>query len=126
MKTTKEDFEIFKVECKKWINFFGLTDWMIGFLHVKDGESLAWVELDNDNSVATVYFNKEWIDNKVFYKEDEVRLIAFHEICEILLAGLDFYTRERFNVSEDGLLQARHKLIHILENSVYEKLGGIR
>lgn len=126
MKTTNEDFSLFKTECLKWIDFYGLTDWMVGFLHIKDGDTLAWVELDYDNSVATVYFNKEWIDNKVFYNEEEIKLIAFHEVCEILVAQLDNCARSRFGITDEKLLQERHRLIHILENSVYKKLGGIR
>lgn len=125
MKTTKEDFELFKSDCLHWIEFFGLQDWMVSFLHEKDGEALAWVNVDYDNSTATISFNKDWIDNKVFYKEEEIRMIAFHEVSELLISELDTLARERYGVTEDRLLKARHKFIHRMENSVFRKLKEV-
>lgn len=33
MKTTKKQFELFKKECRKWIDRFELNGWEINFTH---------------------------------------------------------------------------------------------
>jgi hypothetical protein len=50
-------------------------------------------------------------------------MIAFHECCEILLAELEDVARERFLLSEDSIVNARHKIINRLENSVFKALS---
>ena len=123
MKTSKEDFELFKAECWKWIRFFGLINWEIAFMHKEcTSSSMAWIEPYESDKVVLIFLNKIWIDDKYFYSKDEIKLLAFHEICELLLSKFDDLAKERFGITESSLLSARHEIIHTLENSVYEKL----
>lgn len=126
MKTSKEDFKIFKLECEKWIEFYGINGWMISFMHknqdIDEEPHIAWIEADTRNMTATFYLNKEWVDDIDFYGKKEIRFVAFHEVCELLLTKLDDLANERFEVTPQKVLEARHEIIHYLENSVYKKL----
>jgi len=123
MKVSKEFFNLFKEECYKWIKFFGLNNWCITFLQDKNitSDTNAWVEIDNDNNMAAIYLNSEWVDNKEFLNDYSIKLIAFHEVCEVLLANMDFTARSRYNISEENIDKARHEVIHILENSIFKE-----
>ena len=39
--TTVKEFELFKTECLKWIDYFGLKDWKIDFLHEDTKDAFA-------------------------------------------------------------------------------------
>jgi hypothetical protein len=123
MKTSKEDFELFKTECWKWIRFFGLTNWQISFIHINSQtDHQAWIEDDLADKSVMFLLNRNWIDDKSFYCKNEIKVLAFHEVCELLLTKLDDYAKDRFGVIEKDINGARHEIIHSLENSVYEKL----
>jgi len=125
-KTLKADYEYFKLRCKHWISFFGgLPSWNISYTHeefdLNDGDQAqAWARVDYVNSMACIAFNKEWIDDISFYNKEAIDFIAFHEVCEVLFAEIEELGHRRFNVSQDDFLHARHKLIHLFENSVFK------
>lgn len=127
MKTSKEDFELFKAECKKWVEFFGLKCWQISYLHLnscneENFEDIAWIEPNVETMSVIFFLNREWVDDKIFYCKEEVKLLAFHEVCELLLTKLDDLAGMRFNVTEERVRSTTHEIIYTLENSVYEKL----
>jgi hypothetical protein len=84
-----------------------------------DNESctIAWVAADNNNQLATVYLVEDWTEYGGV-NQAEVDKAAFHEVCHLFLAPLEF-------LAADGASQSRigkevHKLIRVLENTFYE------
>jgi hypothetical protein len=113
------DFDIFKTECLKWIEFFGLKDWVVYF----DDNA----KCEPDNMAETCYgpltsrnvtFHFQGSDNPVF---NDPKRDAFHEVCELLLYRLHCLAEYRF-VSASEIDEAVHEIINILQNTVYEKL----
>jgi hypothetical protein len=124
-KVVKVDFEYFKNCCEYWIEFFGLKAWCVSYLweeqDITDPEpSQAWVDGDSLNHMATISFNKFWIDDISLYTKENINFIAFHEVCEILLFRLFDLGTSRYEVTSNEMLNARHEICHLLENSVYK------
>lgn len=126
-KTTKEDFEIFKKECEKWIDFFGLKDWDIYFSHDKFDESiLATCDCgETENKKCVLSFNKEIKDDALdeMLTEFHIKKSAFHEVCHLLLANFQGMARYRY-VTSSELTQEEHTIVTRLENSVFKKLNN--
>jgi hypothetical protein len=124
-KVLKADFDYFQKCCEKWVDFFGLKTWCISYIWEDQDDILsdpaqAWVQADYINHMATVYFNRYWTDDESFYTKQNLDFIAFHEICEVMLYRLFDLATERFGVTEDELLQARHEICHVLENAIFK------
>lgn len=127
-KENKSDFEIFKDECRRWIKFFGLTEWEIDYALVKSDEKIdAWVSFDEINGmVAVICLNDTWKErDENFYSIENVKKAAFHEICEVLVAKIMRLVDARYNVCEDDTILAKHELIRRLENSMYKELKNV-
>lgn len=121
MKTTKQHFEIFKKECQKWIEIFGLKNWEIDYYHKKDkDESLSWVSFNHDNRCANIYLGIEWPDN-IHPTNYEVRKSAFHEITEILLHPIRYIGDCRYVNGPEEIEVAVHNVIRVLENTLWNK-----
>ena len=120
-KTSKEDFKLFKQECKKWMKIFGLTDWEPYFLHLskKGSDALAGCSFNVVSRGATFHLNKNWADDVV--SDKEIKITAFHEVTELLLGPLNYLSRERY-VAVDQIEEATHAIIRRLENVAYPKL----
>ena len=121
MRTTKEDFELFKRECRKWIDFYGLKDWYVIFKHEDiqkehDGATASYT-YDREARVICITLNK--VLNVMEMKRKVLKVAAFHEITELLLARLvDFASRGPMAEAVDEEI---HAIVRRLENSVYEK-----
>jgi hypothetical protein len=122
MKTTKKDFALFKKECEKWIEIFGLKGWRVYIEHKIPPKGKAWCELDLENRIATIIMNLDWDDDKCDY---EIRKTAFHESCELLLGRMDVVSKWRHS-SESEIDEARHEVIRILENVLWKNRKSIR
>jgi len=121
-KTTKAHFDIFKKECSKWIKYFGLLDWEINLYHKKldeeDKDSMAITSCYNKGKRSDITLNIEWDEDKP--SEIEIKKCAFHEICEVLYYPIAFMAEARFLA--DGEIETEtHRLIRILENTVFEE-----
>ena len=119
-KTTKRDFEIFEKECKKWIKYFGLTNWEFVFFH-KDDETLggcrAWYSGNYCGRVASIGLSLNWKNNK-----PTIHLIkksAFHEVFEAMLIPLHVLARDR-GWDKDTWETEAHTFIRMMENTVFE------
>lgn len=130
VKTKLDDFEIFKKECKKWIEVFGMYDWEFKFVPAKPDEDdilgerryKAWVSFDSEAALAVIYFNTMWREyEELELSEDDIKLSAFHEICEILLADVMRLVHSRMNVCEEDVNLVKHKLIHRFEEVVFKR-----
>lgn len=119
IKTTKEQFQLFKKECEKWIKFWGLTEWSMYYYHEKLGsESFAQCCWNLNGRVASITLNTHIDEDK---NQWDYKKSAFHEVCELLLSELDGLIRDRF-VSKSHIDIAFHAVIRRLENCVLKEL----
>lgn len=115
-KTTPEDFEIFCESVRKYLYLFGLKSWEVGFSHDdrnKDARAVCEPEL-GPRHVTFSLTKSKWT-----YKPDvrELKLLGFHECCELLLAEIVHFAESRR--PEGDLNNIIHNLIHTLENSLF-------
>lgn len=120
-KTTKAHFELFKKECWKWIEKFGLYDWQYYFFHEdwEDGNR-ATIKYNVKSRAASINLSPIWntpITNL------EVRRSAFHEVMEAMLGDL-YLMGESREFDEALFVGESHKIIRRLENVVFDKMGG--
>ena len=119
MKTTKKHFKIFKRECRKWIEILGLKDWEFSFHHAEvPGFRNASSEYHITDRYADIYLFPKLHRQKA--TEKVVRMLAFHEICEVVLGPLYVNAIER-HVSRAEINESTHTVIVILQNVLYPK-----
>lgn len=119
-KTTKKDFQEFKSECWKWIEYFGLKEWEWDIRHEEPIQ-------DNARAGYNLVYMSKYIcvrlNTKFAVKPDknEIKQCAFHEICHVLLAEL---SRLGMAVYRDGVVEKEeHRIIQILENTVFKDIA---
>lgn len=115
-KTTEADFEIFKAGVFRYMALFGLKGWEVDVRHNdKHIENRATCEADLSARHVTITLTKsKW---SYVPSERELKLVAFHEVCELLLWSLVQYAEAR---KPDGDLNSiTHEIIHTLENSLF-------
>jgi len=120
VKTTKKDFEVFKKECKKWIDIFELNNWEIMFIHSKRADNRAWINPSTDPRLVKIALGAEWINLEPdTISVNDIKRVAFHEICELLLEPLGYLAECRF-ITETEIEPARHDIIGKLENTIFK------
>jgi len=112
-KTTKKDFEIFKKEAEKWLEYFGLKDWEWYWDHADISDSTARCQFNCTQKTLLFLLN-----TKPDHKPD-LKLSAFHEVCEALLAPLTDIAFETY--SSNTVTAASHCIIHRLENTIFKE-----
>lgn len=119
-KTTSSDFKVFKSECDKWIDTFGLKAWSVHYEHKDVGkDTLASCYYDVTNRIATLVLSKGWDDDEV--TDYQVRKSAFHEVCELLMANMRTLAEYRYTTRLE-IEEEIHAIIRTLENTIYR--GG--
>ena len=118
--TTPAHFELFKKECRKWIELFGLDEWKIYFLHLSppDSKRLAGCNYEGLTFVATFVLNKNWRHDKP--NNNWVKMVAHHEVVHLLIAQLNCLATSRY-VTEDEVENAVERLVHKIE-AITDKL----
>ena len=118
-KTTKAHFAIFKSECEKWIEIFGLKGWQLFFAHERLGGFLnAATSWSLAGRHATFYLFPEMEDLKA--TNENCRLLAFHEVCELFIGPLSTNAGARF-IREHEIRESTHAIIATLQNVLYPK-----
>lgn len=121
LKTTKKHFEIFKAECQKWIDFFGLYEYSINFKHKKIIErGQAFAKINTSEYWCIFTLNIEWY--KIETTEEEIKKSAFHEVCHLLLERLVYCGTCRYTTEEE-IISSVESIIKRMENCVFEKLA---
>lgn len=115
-KTNKRHFETFKTECEKWIAFFGLKSWKVCYTHEEMTDARADVFTNLGGRVATIRLAKKW---DTIITEKDVKLSAFHEVCELFIARLTTLAQSRY-ITASELEEANHEIIRTLERVVFE------
>ena len=113
----EEHFELFKETCNHMINILGFTNWEINFAFVVDGhdEDMAWVNYNIPAKKALFYLNKIWHGSIYRDLKYEVIMCAIHEVCELLLAPLNYLAKETLESRHDIVVYLNHTVIRRLE-----------
>lgn len=124
-QTTKSDFDYFCKRARYWIKYFGLLEWDIDFFFNKNeedqGEELAYCIANLEGRAATLGLCHAWQETKPNRKQ--LNLVAFHEVCELLLSPINILSKARF-ITESRIDEARHSIIRRLENTILESSVG--
>ena len=116
-KTTKADFSEFKAECDRWISHFGLLDWEVCYTHDGDSDDTrATCYPDYEARIVILTLGTEWTMKP---EKHEVKMIAFHEVCELLLSPLSLAADNRYT-TKGTIIAAIHSIIRRLENTVFK------
>lgn len=111
MMANKKEFNLFKVEFKKWQDRFGLNGWKVYFKEEKTENAFADITTDIGNMVATVRYNNEDAE----FKDPEVS--AKHEAIHLLIGRLEQNARYRYVTSAD-INETAEELVHKLEGLI--------
>ena len=115
-RTTKEHFKLFKSEVEKWIQRFGLTDAFLLIRHDDLKNGIGAMKYNYTARTATIFLAKKPLfpiptENIIA----EIKSVAFHEVCELLLARLACLAGDRSYCEEDYTSET-HAVIARLEN----------
>lgn len=116
-KTTKKHFELFQKEASRWIDFLGMFEWRIEFLHDPNNlanECFGWCQGDLDNMAATIALGQESYEP---IEPEFVIATARHEVLELLLWPIYEISNRRYTTIEN-VHQARHNIIRRLESAL--------
>ncbi len=116
-KTTKKHFEIFKAECEKWIEFFGLKGWRVEYWHEYCKGARASCSYSFEDRTADIYLSTEWNSP---INISEIKRTAFHEACEVLFIRIRVIAEYRY-IDKSEVDEEVHALVRTLENTVFNK-----
>lgn len=120
-KTTKKHFDIFKVECQKWILRFGLLDWEIAYSYgCHNSDHMAECATNTIGCSAILRLAKEWIEYRPI-TERAIRKSAFHEVCHLLTVKFDASHDEWDSTEKEIKNEAEiHAFINRMTNAIWE------
>lgn len=114
IEATQKHLAIFEAEARKWIQRLGLLGWNYYFC-IEENSSEASVYWNIQSKAAKIVLPKE------LHSEDAecLQSLAFHEVCELLLAPVvqrlyEFYSHSYID-------ELTHDVIRRLENAVFDK-----
>lgn len=120
-KITKKQFDLFKKECVKWIDIFGLKNWELRFfLDEKEKESYAWVAYNHDNRVADIHLTRDWDRLNMLPSSEQIKITAFHEIAEVFIYPLRYIAESRYVRDSDSIDCIVHDIIRTLETVIFQ------
>ena len=96
MKTTKDNFKLFKDTFIYYQKLFGLTGYTVYFKHEPAGNAYASIHVDQQGMVATVRFNSE--ADKQSKEHSDIRKTAKHEALHLLLWRIEDRALTRFTL----------------------------
>ena len=117
-KTTAKDFKLFKEECQKWIDFFGLKGWEVYFEHNKDEDIyIARLRPDVENKTCTIVLAVDWGNSPL--DKRELKKTAFHEVVELFLSRFRYLALRR-DIRETEIIEENHHIVRTLENIIFD------
>lgn len=111
IETTKEDFELFQAECRRWIDIYGLTSWHVYFRHEECEGRYGSCVTSLNGRVATITMATQW--PKRDYTRDDICETAFHEATELLMGPINAVANYRY-IMEGDVDRECHAVIQIL------------
>lgn len=112
IKTKKEHFEYFKERCQYWIKQLKLDNWDIDILHRQIADCYGQSSVNAKDYVGSIKLNKNWGHTKEL-NNDNLDLIAKHEVCHFLVGRFSWLASERF-LNEEELEASEEELINKL------------
>lgn len=116
--TTKEHFNLFKTEAKKWIDRFELNEWDILFINEKiSNGALANISRNLLGKNVTIRLNSKWNMYGIDNIKEEIKITAKHEAIHLLLSTISELAKTRFTsldeitMTEEGLVRKLEKII---------------
>lgn len=120
-QTTAEHFEIFKAEVKHHVREFGLLDWAVCIRHEDNlPGSLGECEVLIINKTAIIRLAVDWSGAEL--TNDEIKKVAYHEVCELLLADLGQVWQWHMGTEDEKkqlVAKFKHDVIRRLENRYF-------
>ena len=113
VKLTNKDFEVFKKECKIWINKFGLYEWDILYSFEDVPESAGSTEVGYEGCWAIITLSTEYPNDDMLPKNPHIKKVALHECLELLLATFNILGKSRI-FDESEFNHERHRIINKL------------
>jgi len=124
LKVTEREFAYYRQRVLLWIDKFNLKQWQIDFTRIDNPE--AGLRANCAFSVGGMWatfgfatelsFGVEW--PKWPHNKADIDTDAYHEVMELLLAELTIIMTSRFNISEEAVDGAKHRVVATLENVV--------
>jgi len=118
IKLTDEHFVIFKGEAEYWLDRFSLRNWEVYYGRIPAGDD----EEAFANCVADGCARNACIRIALFYYltgeyefPRDIQLVAFHEVCEVLLADLHQASVQNKTLADTMI----HEVIRRLERAVF-------
>jgi len=122
MKSTKAHFELFKSECERWIDIFGMKGYRFYYQH-EDYENGAAYCLYPENPESRCFrlgMAVDFQDSPSYALDDyHIKRNAFHEVMEAFLFRISHFANTRF-LQDCDIPDERHNIIHTLENVVFD------
>jgi len=113
VKTTKKEFDAFKVEFLRWVDRLGLQGYRMVFTHRRDDDNYATVETDERGKIAEVNFCSEFSEYaKNGYFGPKVH--AKHEAIHLLLHRIYWLGQQRY-LNSGELDDEWERLVRVLE-----------
>lgn len=124
-KLSQKDFEVFQAEALKWIEVFGLKDWEILFSFNDENPDCRATCTTTDliARICSLGLTLTWRHKPT---PQELKMCAFHEVLELLLMPLRLRLQDIPEVSTTLLDKEVHRIIRILENSIFALSGPER
>ncbi len=119
-KTTAEHFETFQGECEYWLDKFSLREWEVTYEHKNSKytkRARAWYLYDFKGRACSLGLAKDYGQLPT---ESDLCKSAFHEVSEILLAGIEALALiDIYPSAKEELEVCKHATIRRLEHAVW-------
>jgi len=119
--TTAKDFELFKEECKRWVEYFGMLGWQVQFQHGsdedEDNRAMCGVSNPISSRLSSMVLCKDWGEDEV--SPEAVKMCGFHEVMELMLYRLALLALQ-YGAPEDRVIDETHHIIRTLENTIFQ------
>lgn len=123
MKLTDKHLAVFKKHVEKWAPRLGLAGWhmAVDWATDTDVSALAYVRINAEARIATVYLCKDWTGS--VYTVKDLEEVAVHELLHIVLADLLAVAETSAPKSMYNTIQGmEHNVIRTLENLIFRIL----
>lgn len=126
VKLTDQMFTIFKDECDRWIDFFGIKNWDLSIIKQDMGNEeycvVAALTYDVQNHVGTIAINNSIrLASPDVNVVEEIRRAAFHEVMELIFSETRELATSRY-ITETSVDKSIHNCIVLFENTVYKTM----
>jgi hypothetical protein len=112
-ETDKSHFEIFQKEASYWLNKYGLIGWEIHFAHEENEDARASCTTWGSGRICALTLATKW--EGIIPTPKAIAFVAYHEVCELLLADLvETATDRKFD--PENVVAKTHAIIRTLEN----------